>query len=105
MIQTAHIGIGILGKEGNQAASFSDYSIAEFRSLRKLILWHGRQFGQGATGFVCTCIFKNIAFSVALTVFNFYAGFSGLQPIDSVFWLSYNLIVTTWQMGWTFLMD
>lgn len=105
MIQTAHIGIGILGKEGNQAASFSDYSIAEFRSLRKLVLWHGRQFGQGASGFVCTCIFKNIAFSVALTVFNFYAGCSGLQPIDSVFWMSYNLIITTFQMGWTFLLD
>lgn len=42
MIQSAHVGIGILGKEGNQAASFSDYSIAEFRSLRKLVLWHGR---------------------------------------------------------------
>ena len=42
MIQTAHIGVGIMGKEGNQAASFSDYSIADFRSLRKLVLWHGR---------------------------------------------------------------
>lgn len=27
MIQKAHIGIGIRGKEGNQAASFSDYAI------------------------------------------------------------------------------
>lgn len=42
---------------------------------------------------------------MALTCYNFTAGFSGLQPIDSIFWLSYNLIVTTWQMGWTFLMD
>lgn len=78
MIQTAHIGIGILGKEGNQAASFSDYSIAEFRSLRKLVLWHGRQFGVGAGDFVCTCIYKNVAFSIALTMGNFYAGYSGL---------------------------
>ena len=95
MIQTAHIGVGILGKEGNQAASFSDYSIAEFRSLRKLILWHGRQFGQGAGDFVCTCIFKNINFSMALTAYNFFAGSSGLQPIDSTFWLAYNLVITT----------
>lgn len=42
MISTAHVGIGIMGKEGNQAASFSDYSVADFRSLRKLVMWHGR---------------------------------------------------------------
>ena len=42
---------------------------------------------------------------MALTVFNFYAGSSGIQPIESVFWLSYNLLITVWQMGWTFLLD
>ena len=42
---------------------------------------------------------------MALTIFNFYAGSSGLQPIESVFWLSYNLLLTVWQMGWTFLLD
>ena len=30
MIQTANIGFGIQGNEGNQAASFSDYSITQF---------------------------------------------------------------------------
>lgn len=30
MIQAADIGIGILGKEGNQAANSSDYSFEEF---------------------------------------------------------------------------
>lgn len=45
MIQAAHIGIGIMGKEGNQAAAFSDYAVPEFRCLRKLMFWHGRQFG------------------------------------------------------------
>jgi len=45
MIQTAHIGVGIFGKEGNQAAAFSDYAISEFRHLRRLIFWHGRHFG------------------------------------------------------------
>jgi len=27
MIEKAHVGIGIMGKEGNQAASFSDFAI------------------------------------------------------------------------------
>ena len=45
MIQTAHIGVGIEGNEGNQAAYFCDYSIPEFQGVRRLILWHGRGFG------------------------------------------------------------
>ena len=105
MIQTAHVGIGLLGKEGNQAASFSDYSLPDFRSLRKLVLWHGRQFGQGSGDFLCTCIFKNIAFSTSLSTYNFFAGFSGLQPIDTVFWLWYAVCITTVQMGMTFILD
>ena len=28
-----------------------------------------------------------------------------MQPIDSLFWLSYNIIITIFQMGWTFLLD
>jgi len=31
MIQAANLGIGIMGKEGNQAALSSDFSIAEFK--------------------------------------------------------------------------
>lgn len=42
MIQEAHVGIGITGKEGLQAARTSDYSIAQFRFLLKLLLVHGR---------------------------------------------------------------
>jgi magnesium-transporting ATPase (P-type) len=27
MIESAHVGVGIMGKEGNQAASFSDFAV------------------------------------------------------------------------------
>lgn len=42
MIQEAQVGIGITGKEGLQAARTSDYAIAQFRFLAKLLLVHGR---------------------------------------------------------------
>ena len=48
MIQEAHVGVGIEGKEGKQAALASDYSVKEFqyglvtRDVVKLVLWHGR---------------------------------------------------------------
>lgn len=43
MILEADVGIGIVGKEGMQAALASDFSINQFSYLKKLILWHGRQ--------------------------------------------------------------
>lgn len=42
MIQEAHVGVGITGKEGLQAARVSDYSMAQFRFLLKFLLVHGR---------------------------------------------------------------
>ena len=42
MIEEAHIGVGIAGKEGKQAALSSDYSVGEFQAVVKLLLWHGR---------------------------------------------------------------
>jgi len=42
MIQEADVGIGIFGKEGKQAALSSDFSIHEFKHLKKLLFWHGR---------------------------------------------------------------
>jgi magnesium-transporting ATPase (P-type) len=34
-----------MGREGSQAATMSDYSIANFKSLKRLLFWHGRKFG------------------------------------------------------------
>lgn len=42
MITSADIGIGIFGKEGQQAALSSDISITEFQHLKRLLFWHGR---------------------------------------------------------------
>ncbi|KAM7512457.1 hypothetical protein LguiB_011332 [Lonicera macranthoides] len=41
MLQEADIGVGISGVEGMQAVMASDYSIAQFRFLERLLLVHG----------------------------------------------------------------
>ena len=41
MSQAAHVGIGIAGEEGLQAVNSSDYAIAQFRFLKRLLLVHG----------------------------------------------------------------
>jgi phospholipid-translocating ATPase len=42
MINCANVGVGIVGKEGKQASLAADFSIDQFKFLRKLVLWHGR---------------------------------------------------------------
>ena len=42
MINTAHVGVGIKGVEGAQAAICSDYAISEFKILGELLLYNGR---------------------------------------------------------------
>eukprot|EP00916_Digyalum_oweni_P009454 GHVL01015917.1.p1 GENE.GHVL01015917.1~~GHVL01015917.1.p1 ORF type:complete len:1033 (-),score=154.26 GHVL01015917.1:374-3472(-) len=42
MIQAAHIGVGIVGKEGKQASLAADYSITQFSALVRLMFIHGR---------------------------------------------------------------
>lgn len=41
MIQAAHVGVGISGLEGLQAARSADFAICQFRYLKKLLLIHG----------------------------------------------------------------
>ncbi len=41
MIQAAHVGVGISGVEGLQAARAADVAISQFRYLKKLLLVHG----------------------------------------------------------------
>lgn len=44
MIQEAHVGVGIMGKEGRQATQCSDYAIAKFKFLKRLLLVHGHWY-------------------------------------------------------------
>ena len=43
MITAAHIGVGIAGLEGQQAVRASDYAIGQFKFLRYLLFFHGRE--------------------------------------------------------------
>ena len=42
VIQTANVGVGIVGREGHQAASNSDFAITRFKHLKRLLAVHGR---------------------------------------------------------------
>ena len=74
MIQTADIGVGIYGKEGNQAATSSDYSFCQFRYLWYLLFVHGRWSYLRNAFFVNFFFYKNIFFTFQQVWFAIYSG-------------------------------
>lgn len=60
MIQAAHIGVGISGLEGLQAARSADVSIGQFRYLRKLLLVHGAWSYHRVSKTILFSFYKNI---------------------------------------------
>lgn len=60
MITEAHVGVGIKGLEGQQAARSSDYAIGEFKHLRRLIFVYGRESYRKNTKLILYSFYKNI---------------------------------------------
>uniref|UniRef100_A0A8D3AJ75 Phospholipid-transporting ATPase n=1 Tax=Scophthalmus maximus TaxID=52904 RepID=A0A8D3AJ75_SCOMX len=77
MIQTAHVGVGISGNEGLQAANSSDYSIAQFKYLKNLLLVHGAWNYNRVAKCILYCFYKNIVLYIIEIWFAFVNGFSG----------------------------
>ena len=46
MIQEAHVGLGIMGKEGRAAVRSADFAFAKFKHLQKVLLVHGHWYVQ-----------------------------------------------------------
>lgn len=61
MIQAAHVGIGISGVEGLQAARSADFAISQFRFLKKLLLVHGSWAYQRLSKMIFYYFYKNVA--------------------------------------------
>ena len=105
MIQEAHIGIGIAGKEGTQAMQSSDFALAQFRFLGKLLLVHGRWGYRRISWFICYYFYKNITVVFTELWFSVFNGFSG--QIYFLDWLPmlYNALWTSWPCLVTYLFE
>ncbi|RMC06567.1 hypothetical protein DUI87_16004 [Hirundo rustica rustica] len=70
MILEAHVGIGIIGKEGRQAARNSDYAIPKFKHLKKMLLVHGHFYYIRISELVQYFFYKTLYDTAYLTLYN-----------------------------------
>jgi magnesium-transporting ATPase (P-type) len=101
MIQEAQIGIGISGREGRQAVNSSDFAIAQFRFLKRLLFVHGR------TNYVRNCtlisftLFKSYVLTSLMFLYIFFTDFTAENIFNAMVQSSYNIILSipVWLLG------
>ena len=94
MIRAAHIGVGIIGKEGTQAVNNADYAIGQFRFLTRMILVYGHRFYRGITLASLLIFYKNVLFTLIQYLYTFVCGLSGTRNQSYIAILWYNTLLT-----------
>ncbi|CAK7266012.1 drs2 neo1 protein [Sporothrix epigloea] len=95
MIQASHVGIGISGREGLQAARISDYSIAQFRFLQRLLLVHGRWNYSRTSKYILATFWKEMVFYLVQALYQRYNGYTGTSLYESTSLTVFNTLFTS----------
>ena len=95
MIQEANVGIGITGREGLQAARSSDYSIAQFRFLLKLLLVHGRWNYVRLSKYILATFWKELFFYLTQATYQSYVGWTGTSLMEQWSLSMFNTLFTS----------
>lgn len=104
MISAASVGVGISGREGQQAARVADFSISQFRFLSRLVLVHGRWNYHRTTRFILATFWKETFVFFPQALFQTQTGATGTSLYEegslmfvSFFTAATILIVGTWE--------
>lgn len=90
MIREADVGIGIVGKEGRQAANNADFAIGQFKFLKPLLLVHGRWNYMRQSRVFLYSMHKNMVITFTLFWFSYYTALSGTSMYDSWVYSGFN---------------
>ena len=94
MINKAHVGVGIAGREGMQAARASDYAIGKFKFLKPLLFYHGREAYRRISYMICYSFYKNFLYVIVQFLFGFFSVFSGIPLYEQLVYQFYNITFT-----------
>ncbi|KAH6691431.1 phospholipid-translocating P-type ATPase [Plectosphaerella plurivora] len=83
MIQASHVGVGISGREGLQAARIADYSIAQFRFLQRLLFVHGRWNYLRTGKYILATFWKEVVFFLPQAYFQRLNGYTGTSLYEN----------------------
>ncbi|TWU74553.1 hypothetical protein ED733_006234 [Metarhizium rileyi] len=95
MIQASHVGVGISGQEGLQAARVADYSIAQFRYLQRLLLVHGRWNYVRTAKFILYTFWKEMFFYLPTAQYQRYNGYTGTSLYQATSLTVFNTLFTS----------
>ena len=95
MISASHVGVGISGKEGLQAARVADYSIAQFRFLQRLLLVHGRWNYVRTAKFILCTFWKEMFFYLPTAQYQAYTGYTGTSLYQETSLTVFNTLFTS----------
>lgn len=94
MINKSHVGIGIKGLEGGQAARAADYVVGEFQILRELLFNHGRENYRRNSHTIIFNIYKNMVVIMPVVWYGTVSMFSGSYIYDNWLFQFYNTLFT-----------
>ncbi|EPX70673.1 P-type ATPase [Schizosaccharomyces octosporus yFS286] len=94
MIQVANIGVGVVGKEGQQASLAADYSIKEFSHIARLLLWHGRISYKQTSKLAMFVIHRGLIISICQVVYSIISNFEPIALFQGLLLVGYSTMYT-----------
>ncbi|OQS54230.1 Atp11c [Ecytonucleospora hepatopenaei] len=94
MLKEANVGVGIQGKEGNQAALNSDFSVHKFKDLHKLLMQYGNNTIIRFSKLTINAFYKNLFFILIQYFYNYFNLGTGFPIYDNIFLNYFNTFYT-----------
>lgn len=92
MIQEAHVGVGIFGREGRQAVNNSDFAVPQFKCLAPLLFVHGRWNYFRVSNVILYSFWRNAVLVISMFLYSIAAGWSGTSVYEDLTRGTFNLV-------------
>ncbi|EKX73567.1 guanylyl cyclase, putative [Theileria equi strain WA] len=94
MIEEAHVGVGIINSTSPHAASYADFAVTSFASLKQLLFLQGTITLQAMSIVVYWSYFKSLCFVMPLFYYQGYTNWAGLDLYGSFIQLLFQIVFT-----------